>query len=662
MSNNYKPKEVEIKTESIDNNIADSDALDKALDKMLANKKLIVKFKHKNPKNDEIKVINAVDVMHSNDSMTPINLYESVNDSPDRIPKETAGINTVDKRGMKMKQIDLSSGNDYEDGITESKDIPELLMEILKKKVRKEPVLRNEFVLKNKNVHPHRFVIENPQSHEETVCKKVSHGRKSKKVPINAELTDYEDNNYEKKLNEYYKSQLQERRVVNQVVPSMSVEDSLSTENYSFKKKGEAKTKEPRTFKTKDRKKHKRNKRAHKQKKKKDIEKQITRTKRSKTKNILRNRDNNLQSLNTHKPDVLDTIEIKIANPIPGRKRPKKEKHHAVKYNDPYGRMTNYEEYESTTRKPKVKKVHSSSNIASSKVKKHKDEVKSETTTVHSKNKDYHESSGIAKSISWDSSEDIDPEDLTRTNHEKKDLNSYEELLRENEIKKHPQLPFYISTPKATTLKKKYTNVKKDLTTNSKVYHKILMVENTTTKLDISPLRHKEELQKHYKIDMNATLQQLASSTMLDMLTEKIAAQMLEKLQKRLEQHGLRALGLTEQENDSVEHIEILFSNDGNMQIVSNRKDDLNPNKTMNVSTGNVSYTIPLEELDLSYLQKYMERSNDRPLKLWSNTQLNGDSEYCQVKIVSKEVMGKPERSYEVKIMSKETMGNPHKS
>lgn len=575
MPNNYKPKEVEIKTESIDNNIADSDALDKALDKMLANKKLIVKFKHKNPKNDEIKVIHAVDIMHSNDSITPINLYESVNDSPDRITKETAEkineINKVDKQDMKMKQIDVSSGNDYENGTPESKDIPELLMDILKKKVRKEPVLRNEFVLKNKNVQPHRFVVENPQSHEENICKKVSHGRQSNKVPINAELTDYEDNNYEKKLNEYYKTQLQERRVVNQVVPSMSVEDSFSTENYSFKKKQEA-----RKFKTKkDRKKHKRNKRAHKQKKKKDSTKEIIRTKRSKTKNILRNRDNNLLSLSSHKPDVLDTIEIKIANPIPGRKRPKKEKHHAEKYNDPYGRMTNYEEYESTTRKPKVKKIHSSSNIASSKVKKHKDEVKFETSKVP-KNKDYHESSGIAKSISWDSSEDIDPEDLTRTNHEKKDLNSYEELLRENEIKKHPQLPFYISTPKPTTLKKKYT--KKELTTNSKVYHKILMVENTTTKLDTSPLRHKEELQKHYKIDMNATLQQLASSTMLDMLTEKIAAQMLEKLQKRLEQHGLRALGLTEQENDSVEHIEILFSNDGNMQIVSNRKDDLNPN------------------------------------------------------------------------------------
>ncbi|XP_050556632.1 protein PFC0760c-like [Spodoptera frugiperda] len=82
----------------------------------------------------------------------------------------------------------------------------------------------------------------------------------------------------------------------------------------------------------------------------------------------------------------------------------------------------------------------------------------------------------------------------------------------------------------------------------------------------------------------------------------------------------------------------------------------------MNISTGNVSYTIPLEELDLSHLQKYMERSNDGPVKLWSNTQLNGDSEYCQVKIVSKEVMGKPERSYEVKIVSKEAIGNPHKS
>ncbi|XP_050556738.1 uncharacterized protein LOC126911828 [Spodoptera frugiperda] len=202
MSNNYKPKEVEIKTESIDNNIADSDALDKALDKMLANKKLIVKYKHKNPKNDEIKVIHAVDIMHSNDSITPINDCASVNDSPDRITKETAekgnDINTVDKQGMKIKHIDLSSGNDYENGTPESKDIPELLMEILKEKVRKEPVLRNEFVLKNKNVHPHRFIVEKPQSHEETVCKKVSHGRKYKNVPTNAELTDYEDNNYEK--------------------------------------------------------------------------------------------------------------------------------------------------------------------------------------------------------------------------------------------------------------------------------------------------------------------------------------------------------------------------------------------------------------------------------------------------------------------------------
>ncbi|XP_035457720.1 uncharacterized protein LOC118281247 [Spodoptera frugiperda] len=81
----------------------------------------------------------------------------------------------------------------------------------------------------------------------------------------------------------------------------------------------------------------------------------------------------------------------------------------------------------------------------------------------------------------------------------------------------------------------------------------------------------------------------------------------------------------------------------------------------MNISTGNVSYTISLEELDLSHLQKYMERSNERPVRLWSNTHLNGDSEYCQVKIVSKEVMGHPERSYEVKIVSREAMGNPHR-
>ncbi|XP_022833780.1 uncharacterized protein LOC111361613 [Spodoptera litura] len=68
----------------------------------------------------------------------------------------------------------------------------------------------------------------------------------------------------------------------------------------------------------------------------------------------------------------------------------------------------------------------------------------------------------------------------------------------------------------------------------------------------------------------------------------------------------------------------------------------------MNVSTENVSYIIPLEELDLLHLRKYMDRPRDRPMKLWSKSKLNGDSEYCEVKIVSKKVMGNSDISWSV--------------
>ncbi|CAH0698319.1 unnamed protein product [Spodoptera exigua] len=66
----------------------------------------------------------------------------------------------------------------------------------------------------------------------------------------------------------------------------------------------------------------------------------------------------------------------------------------------------------------------------------------------------------------------------------------------------------------------------------------------------------------------------------------------------------------------------------------------------MNILTENVSYIIPVEELDLLHLRKYMERPNDRPMKLWSNAQLKGESEYYEVKIISKEMIENPDISY----------------
>ncbi|KAH9635917.1 hypothetical protein HF086_002477 [Spodoptera exigua] len=68
----------------------------------------------------------------------------------------------------------------------------------------------------------------------------------------------------------------------------------------------------------------------------------------------------------------------------------------------------------------------------------------------------------------------------------------------------------------------------------------------------------------------------------------------------------------------------------------------------MNILTENVSYIIPVEELDLLHLRKYMERPNDRPMKLWSNAQLKGESEYYEVKIISKEMIENPDISYSV--------------
>ncbi|XP_022832811.1 uncharacterized protein LOC111360810 isoform X2 [Spodoptera litura] len=573
--NNYKSRADDADEEWDENIIADSEAIDNALDKMLANKKLVVKFKQKKPENDNIKVMHAVeDREHNNESITPINDYESMHVSypyriPNESPEEANQVNMIDKRDMEVKKIYSLDGKDHAGVISESHETPELIMvtKIFNKKVIKKPILRNEHVLKNKNLCPYKDKSEmKPQSREGNTYKHVLHKknkRESKKVPKQAEITDDEDSNYEKKLNKHYKTQLKEREIVKKAAPHRNADDdSLSTENNAYKKKQEAKIKLKTTTTKikKHRKKHKKPKRVHKKKKEKKTKKTVTK------RDTLRNGDNDLLSYSLKKPKVLDTVEIKIANPIHSVKHPKRGKKH-VNVND--GTVT--ERNHKTTHK--VKKIHISSKLPTHKYKiKHKDVERNESVEVHSNVRDESHESSAAKSIPWENSENIDPADLTRTNHEKKDLNSYEELLKENDIISHPKLPFYLSTIKLTSQKKKYTK-------KYSVHLTTTIQEKTTTRQEKLPLRHidnENQQNKNYEIDMNATLHELASSKMLDQLTEKIATQMLQKLQKRLEDNGLRALGIPDHDNETVEQIEILFNNDGSMQVMNNKRDDVN--------------------------------------------------------------------------------------
>ncbi|XP_063899254.1 titin homolog [Helicoverpa armigera] len=96
------------------------------------------------------------------------------------------------------------------------------------------------------------------------------------------------------------------------------------------------------------------------------------------------------------------------------------------------------------------------------------------------------------------------------------------------------------------------------------------------------------------EIDLNATLDRFASSKLFDIFTERLANQMLLKMQRRLGDSNVNNLARrTEIEPDTVERIEISITNDGDMVINQDLKKD-GTNESMLYVNPNLRSTAPL--------------------------------------------------------------------
>ncbi|PZC70951.1 hypothetical protein B5X24_HaOG214527 [Helicoverpa armigera] len=148
---------------------------------------------------------------------------------------------------------------------------------------------------------------------------------------------------------------------------------------------------------------------------------------------------------------------------------------------------------------------------------------------------------------------------------EKGNLDSNEALLDQNDKGKAKNaatenVRHTSSTKKPRKIHKKQTTAKDVTTENSAI--------DNLNKILQDPLKSNE-------IDLNATLDRFASSKLFDIFTERLANQMLLKMQRRLGDSNVNNLARrTEIEPDTVERIEISITNDGDMVINQDLKKD----------------------------------------------------------------------------------------
>ncbi|XP_047039635.1 uncharacterized protein LOC124644367 [Helicoverpa zea] len=164
----------------------------------------------------------------------------------------------------------------------------------------------------------------------------------------------------------------------------------------------------------------------------------------------------------------------------------------------------------------------------------------------------------------------LDSEEISSSKDESKiqekvTLDSNEALLKQNDLQDKAR--------DAATENVRDTSFTKKL---RKMHKKTTAKDVTTENSAIDNLKKiLQDPLKSNEIDLNATLDRFASSKLFDIFTERLANQMLLKMQRRLGDSNVKNLARrTEIEPDTVERIEISITNDGDMVINQDLKKD----------------------------------------------------------------------------------------
>lgn len=166
------------------------------------------------------------------------------------------------------------------------------------------------------------------------------------------------------------------------------------------------------------------------------------------------------------------------------------------------------------------------------------------------------------KAISGDTLNPHDADTSAIENQDEKETSeSSEQPLKQNDFLRKMKLPFYISSTTTArvakgTLEK---HVKKFAAHKNKTKTDMLLDDiNTVLKWDNDLIRQ--------NIDLNTTINRLASSKLFKFITDTLASQMLTKLEKSLASKG--HLRTKEVNPEKVEQIDIMFKKDGDIVMM----------------------------------------------------------------------------------------------